>query len=26
VHRWIVRTLGADLLLFLDDDSGADPL
>ncbi|HEY2385537.1 MAG TPA: alpha/beta hydrolase [Candidatus Binatia bacterium] len=26
VHRWIVRTLGADLLLFLDDESGGDPL
>jgi pimeloyl-ACP methyl ester carboxylesterase len=26
VHRWIVRTLGAELLLFLEDDSGADPL
>jgi pimeloyl-ACP methyl ester carboxylesterase len=26
VHRWIVRTLGADLLAFLEDDADGDPL
>jgi pimeloyl-ACP methyl ester carboxylesterase len=26
VHRWIVRTLGADLLAFLQEDADTDPL
>jgi pimeloyl-ACP methyl ester carboxylesterase len=25
MHRWIVRTLGADLLAFLEEDADADP-
>ena len=26
VHRWIVQTLGADLLALLDEDDAPDPL
>lgn len=26
VHRWIIRTIGAELLAFLDDDDVPDPL
>jgi hypothetical protein len=26
VHRWVVQTVGADLLALLDDDDALDPL